>query len=78
MNRRWGTPALGLVLLLLVASVHPIVSASTPKASVDLKPSTFTTSYASSNDAALYDTLSRTTSLNRAPELWIIDGMLGV
>ena len=78
MNRRFGTPALGLVFLLLLVSLQPIVSAASPKASVDLTPSTFTTSYASSNDASLYDTLSRTTTLNRAPELWIIDGMLGV
>ena len=78
MNWRSGTSALGFALLLLMVSIQPIVSASTPKASVDLKPSTFTTSYASSSDAALYDTLSRTTTLNRAPELWIIDGMLGV
>tara|TARA_B100000945_G_scaffold294217_1_gene270764 strand:+ start:1172 stop:4657 length:3486 start_codon:yes stop_codon:yes gene_type:complete len=78
MSRPSARAALGLAILFLLMSIQPIVSATTPRNAVDLKPSTFTTSYASSTDAAEYDTLSRTTSLARAPELWIIDGMLGI
>ncbi|MEC8722094.1 MAG: CARDB domain-containing protein, partial [Candidatus Thermoplasmatota archaeon] len=73
---RW---ALGLVLLFVFVSMHPVIDATGSRAAVDVTPSTFTTSYASTADATLYDSLSRSTSnFNRPVDLWIIDGMLGV
>ena len=79
MNGRRGRPAIGLVLLLIFVSMHPLATATTPRAAVDVTPATFTSSYSSSADATLYDTLSRSTSLiNRPGNLWIIDGMLNV
>ena len=79
MKGRRARPALGLVLLLIFVSMQPIVASTSPRAAVDLTPSTFTTSYTSSADASLYDTLSRSTSLTGRPtNLWVIDGMLGV
>ena len=79
MNGTGGRAALGLVLLFVFVSMHPIVDATNSRATVDVTPSTFTTSYASSADATLYDSLSRSTSNPGRPvDLWIIDGMLGV
>ena len=79
MNGTRGHAALGLVLLFVFVSIHPIVDATNSRAAVDITPSTFTTSYASTADATLYDSLSRSTSnFNRPVDLWIIDGMLGV
>ena len=79
MNGSRGSPALGLVLLFIFVIIHPIVDATSSRATVDVTPTTFSTSYTSSSDATLYDTLSRSTSnFNRPVDLWIIDGMLGV
>ncbi|MEC7435610.1 MAG: CARDB domain-containing protein, partial [Candidatus Thermoplasmatota archaeon] len=79
MNGTRGRRALGLVLLFVFVSMHPVVDATGSRAAVDVTPSTFTTSYASTTDATLYDSLSRSTSnFNRPVDLWIIDGMLGV
>ena len=62
MNGTRGHAALGLVLLFVFVSIHPIVDATNSRAAVDITPSTFTTSYASTADATLYDSLSRSTS----------------
>ena len=68
--------ALALVALFLMLPLVPLAEAVSPKATVDVKPLTFTSQYVSSTDASDYNTLSRTTTLARAPHLWIVDGMV--
>ena len=76
MSYRQGRTALTLVALLLVLPMVPLAEAISPKATVDVKPLSFTSRYVSNTDASDYNTLSRTTTLQRAANLWIVDGMV--
>ena len=76
MSYRQGRTALTLVALLLVLPMVPLAEAISPKATVDVKPLSFTSRYVSSTDASDYNTLSRPTTLQRAANLWIVDGMV--
>ena len=76
MSHRRGRTALTLVALILILPMVPLAEAVSPKATVDVKPLTFTSRYVSNADASDYNTLSRTTTLQRAANLWIVDGMV--
>ena len=75
MSHRRGRTALTLVALILILPMVPLAEAVGSKATVDVKPLTFTSRYVSSTDASDYNTLSRTTTLQRAANLWIVDGL---
>ena len=76
MHHSRSRTALALVALFLMLPMVPLAEAVSPKATVDVKPLSFTSRYVSSADASDYNTLSRTTTLARAPHLWIVDGMV--